>query len=59
MSLQEGDTAVSLGPVVHASNHSRRFRFGLKASPFESEARDCGTHAGRCQLPHHANFDSR
>lgn len=59
MSLQERDTAVSLGPVVHTSNHSRCFRFGLKASPFESEARDCGTHIQGCQLPHYTNFDSR
>lgn len=53
MRLQEGNAAVSLGPVVHAPNHSRRFRFGLKASPFESEARDCGTQLKGCQLPHY------
>jgi len=53
MSLQEGDTAVSLGPVVHTPNHSGHFRFGLKASPFGSEARDCGTHECRCQPPYY------
>lgn len=51
MCIQEGGKSVSLGPVVHAPNHSGHFRFGLKASPFESEARDCCTRETGSQQP--------
>ena len=51
MRLQEGGKSVSLGPVVHTPNHSGHFRFGLKAPPFESEARDCCTRRPGSQQP--------